>query len=272
MNYRDQEERSFLEHYSGDAYEKLSLTVDILIFTMSKGFQLEILLKKRTEHPYKGKWALPGGFVGVEESLDDAVSRVLREKTGLTDLQPEQLYTFGAKDRDPRMRIVSVAYLVILPRECSFETEADSALFSITFTPSGLKITGMEHDPERGRKRGRETNAEIKLETNIEINIENDIAFDHMEMVTLAIERMRGKLHYTDIGLQFLKNPSSFTLYELQKIYEGIEAKSYDIPNFRRYFKNRYEAELLVEKTGESSTEFSKRPSAIYRLKNEEKQ
>lgn len=252
MNYRDQEERSFLEHYSGDAYEKLSLTVDILIFTMSKGFQLDILLKKRTEHPYKGKWALPGGFVGVEDSLDDAVSRVLREKTGLTDLQPEQLYTFGATDRDPRMRIVSVAYLVILPRECSFEIEADSALFSITFPPSGLRINREKRDKEP--------------------RVENDIAFDHLEMISLAVERMRGKLHYTDIGLQFLKNPSSFTLYELQKIYEAIEAKNYDISNFRRYFRNRYEAELLVEKTGESSTEFSKRPSAIYRLKNEEKQ
>lgn len=251
MNHRGREERNFLKQYRGDAYEKLSLTVDILVFTMNKEFELQILLKRRAQHPYRGCWALPGGFVGVEESLDEAAMRVLREKTGLADLRPEQLYTFGETNRDPRMRIVSVAYLVILPRECTFTIEEDSALFPISFASSGLKIGGMERDHQQ----------------SAEQSARNNIAFDHMQMISLAIERMRGKLHYTDIGLQFLKDGSSFTLYELQKIYEAIEAKTYDIPNFRRYFKHRYEAEALVEKTGESSTEFSKRPSSSYRLK-----
>lgn len=236
-------EADFLEQYCEDDYEKLSLTVDILVFTLDRDFHLEILLKKRSLHPFQGSWSLPGGFVGMEESLEEAATRVLKEKTGLAELHLEQLYTFGNAKRDPRMRIVSVAYLVILPRESQLKIEEGSSFFKLSYEDGRLSFRGEEDFDEE------------------------ELAFDHAEMIALAIERMRGKLHYTDIGLQFLRDRGSFTLYELQKVYESIEAKTYDIPNFRRYFKNRYEETGLARKTGESSMEFSKRPSSYYRIK-----
>lgn len=265
MKEKRRGEAAFLKEYREEAYEKLSLTVDILVFTLNKGFGLEILLKKREAHPYRGCWALPGGFVGVSESLEEAALRILEEKTGLSELHMEQLYTFGAKDRDPRMRIVSVAYLVLLPRESLLEIERDSSFFKLSYKEPCLKDVALK-DPSL-------KNAVLRFTAGGDLGdegpsfAEEELAFDHAEMIALAIERMRGKLHYTDIGLQFLRDRRSFTLYELQKIYEAIEGKSYDIANFRRYFKGRYEEMGAAEKTGEVSTEFSKRPSSYYRIR-----
>lgn len=243
MREKRRGEAAFLKEYREEAYEKLSLTVDVLVFTLDKDFRLELLLKKREIHPYKGCWALPGGFVGVSESLEEAALRILEEKTGLSELHMEQLYTFGAKDRDPRMRIVSVAYLVILPRDGLYEVEEGSQFFQLSYRNSHLSLEG-------GESLGEE-----------------ELAFDHAEMIGLALERMRGKLHYTDIALQFLKDRGGFTLYELQKVYEAIDDRTYDIANFRRYFKGRYEETGAAAKTGETSTEFSKRPSSYYKMK-----
>lgn len=238
-------EEDYLESYRKEAYERLSLTVDILIFSLDEEFRLQVLLKKRSDFPYKGSWSLPGGFVGIEESVEEAAVRIMKQKTGLCDLHLEQLYTFGDKDRDPRMRIVTVAYLAILPRDLLLEGEEDSNFFRVRFSEKGLKLSGSEDFGE------------------------DHLAFDHARIIALAVERMRGKLHYTDIALEFLKDRRRFTLFELQKIYEAVEDKDYDTPNFRRYFKNRYEAVGAVEKTGETSTEFSKRPSSYYRMKKD---
>lgn len=272
MSVKRMGEADFLEQYREEDYEKLSLTVDILVFSMDRDFCLEILLKKRKTHPYKGCWALPGGFVGVGESLEEAAVRVLKDKTGLSDLHMEQLYTFGEVKRDPRMRIVSVAYLVLLPRESLLEIERDSSFFKLSYKEPCLKDAALK-DPSLKNAVLRFTAAGDLGDEGPSLGDEGpsfgeeELAFDHAEMIALAIERMRGKLHYTDIGLQFLRDRGSFTLYELQKIYEAIEAKTYDIANFRRYFRGRYEDSGAAEKTGEVSTEFSKRPSSYYRIK-----
>lgn len=223
-------EAKYLEDYRKEDYEKLSLTVDILIFTIDNDFNLQILLKKRDHYPYKGCWAIPGGFVGIDESVEDAAKRVMKSKTGVSDIHMEQLYTFGDKDRDPRMRIVSVAYLALMPRESVANLSSDLAFFSVPLD-------------------------------------EIELAFDHREIISVAIERMRGKLYYTDIALKLMKDSNKFTIYELQKIHEAIESKEYDISNFRRHFKKRYEETGVVEKTDELCREFSKRPSSYYKLK-----
>ncbi|MDO4719529.1 MAG: NUDIX domain-containing protein [Peptostreptococcaceae bacterium] len=235
-------EISYLKSYRTQDYEKLSLTTDILIFTLDREHRLQILLSRRTQFPYKGFWALPGGFVQIDASLEEEASRVLREKTGLSDLHLEQLYTFGDKDRDPRMRIVTVAYLALMPRDSVCRLEKEAEFFRIEEGESELIFHGS-----------------CRIE-------EGSLAFDHSRIIRLALQRMKGKLHYTDIALRLLKDPNRFTIFELQKIYETIENKSYDTPNFRRYFKTRYESTGIAEKTEESGTEFSKRPSSYYRL------
>ncbi len=108
-------EEKFLREYREQDYEKLSCTTDILIFTIGREHQLQVLLKKRRQLPFRGRWALPGGVVGIRESLEDSARRVLLEKTGLSRLHLEQLYTFGQPDRDSRMRFVSAACLALLP-------------------------------------------------------------------------------------------------------------------------------------------------------------
>lgn len=235
-------EKSFLKNYRHQDYEKLSLATDILIFTLDTQHRLQILLSKRMNFPYKDFWALPGGLVRIEESLEETANRVLKQKTGLSDLHLEQLYTFGETDRDPRMRIVTVAYIALIPRGFLSMPEKNASFFRISEQNDSFIFSGPE---------------EI---------FENSLAFDHRHIIRIAIQRMRGKLHYTDIALRLLKDPDRFTLFELQKIYETIEQKKYDTPNFRRYFKNRYENTGLIQKTDETSTEFSKRPSSYYTL------
>lgn len=228
-------EKNYLENYRKEDYERLSLAVDILVFTLDEKHYLNVLLKKRKNFPYKNMWGLPGGFVEPDESLEDASNRVLLEKTGLKNLHMEQLYTFGSVNRDPRMRIVSVAYIVFIPRSAICSLDADSEFFKVTMN---------------------EDNS---------INFES-LAFDHKEMIEVALSRIAGKLHYTDIAMELLKDTSKFTIYELQKVFEAIDSKVYDTPNFRRYFKNRYESTGRVEKLEESSREFSKRPSSYYKF------
>ncbi len=231
-------EKKYLENYNKEDYEKLSLTVDILIFTIDTDFNLQILLKKRDNYPYIGCWAIPGGFVGIDESIDDAAKRVMIAKAGVDNIHIEQLYTFGDKDRDPRMRIVSVSYLALMPRDSINNLDTDLSLFNLNLDKSDLLLPSLE------------------------------LAFDHRKIISLAIERMRGKLYYTDIALKFIKNTDKFTIYELQKIYETIEAKEHDTSNFRRYFKKRYVDTNIVEKTDELCRDFSKRPSSYYKIKN----
>ncbi len=225
-------EKNYLENYRKEDYEKLSLTVDILIFTIDHKFNLQILLKKRKNYPYKDYWAIPGSFVGIDESLEEAVKRVMKEKTGLQNIYKEQLYTFGKKDRDPRMRIVSVSYLAFIKRNSVYDLSDDLAFFPI----------------------------------NQKALDDLNLAFDHKEIIALSLERMKGKLSYTDIALELLCDKNKFTLYELQKIYEAIDEKEYDVSNFRRYFKKRYEEEKTAFKTNELCREFSKRPSSYYKI------
>ena len=175
----------------------LRVTTDVVMFTIRDG-ALHVLLVRRAAPPFEGEWAIPGGFVGVAESLDEAALRELREETGVTDVYLEQLYTFGAPGRDPRGRVVSVAYYALIA--------ADESPLVAGTDAADARWWPMHALPT--------------------------LAFDHRAILDYALERLRNKLEYTTVGFQLL--PEKFTLSELQRVYEAILGKTLDKRNFRR--------------------------------------
>src|SRR5947207_6378786 len=178
-------------------YPRAALTVDCVVFGLDES-ELKVLLIERALEPFKGKWALPGGFVRVDETLEEAARRELEEEAGLKDVFLEQLYTFGAVDRDPRERVVSVAhYALVKLSDHRVKASSDAhraAWFEVSDTP--------------------------------------ELAFDHDQIVATALRRLKGKVRYAPIGFELL--PSKFTLTQLQRLYEAILEKPLDKRNFRK--------------------------------------
>ena len=178
-------------------YPRAALTVDCVVFGFDEG-ELKVLLIERGLEPFQGQWALPGGFVRVDEPLDAAARRELAEETGLTDVFLEQLCTFGQVDRDPRERVVSVAWYALVKLSDHHAKAATDAAHAAWFSVSQIPA----------------------------------LAFDHADIVTLALDRLRGKVRYQPIGFELL--PEKFTLSELQHLYEAILAVALDKRNFRK--------------------------------------
>jgi len=178
-------------------YPRPALTVDCVVFGLDEE-DLKVLLIRRAIPPFTGKWALPGGFVHLDETLEQAAKRELAEETGLGDVFIEQLYTFGALERDPRERVVSVVYYALVnlrDHQIRAATDArDVAWRSIPALP--------------------------------------ELGFDHREILAVALARLKGKVRYQPIGFELL--PRKFTLSQLQKLYEKILEKPLDKRNFRR--------------------------------------
>ena len=238
-------EQEFLGRYDPQKYEHPSVTVDVLIFTVDKSREadsLRILLDRREEHPFLHKWALPGSFVGMGESVEQAAARELEEATGLRTPYLEQLYTWGDLGRDPRTRIISVSYIALVPGE--------------TLLPEG----------EKGMPRGEWYNVsarggQLRLWNGAGELTEADLAFDHAAMIRLALERMKNKLFYTDIAFHLL--PEYFTLPE-PPVYEAILGESLHSPNFRR------DMQKWVERTERKSRPpKAGKPAWYYRQKKE---
>ncbi|HLY98335.1 MAG TPA: NUDIX domain-containing protein [Candidatus Angelobacter sp.] len=175
----------------------MKVTVDIVIFTIQSGM-LKVLLVKRAIPPFAGQFAIPGGFVHKDESLDQAALRELREETGVANVYLEQLYSFGDPGRDPRGRVVTVAYYALISADSSPLAAGTDAAEANWFPVSKLP----------------------------------PLAFDHRTILDYALERLRNKLEYTTVGFQLL--PPNFTLTELQGVYEAILGKTLDKRNFRR--------------------------------------
>ncbi|MFD8523256.1 NUDIX domain-containing protein [Streptomyces capillispiralis] len=188
-----------MDGYDRHAFEPFAVTVDLAVFTI-RGGALHVLLVERGEEPYAGRWALPGGFVRPDESAERAARRELGEETGLTDvsgLHLEQLRTYSEPGRDPRMRVVSVAFAALLPDAPEAHGGSDAA--QARWTPYGSA---------RG------------------------LAFDHDRILADARERVGAKLEYTCLATAFC--PPEFTLGELQQVYETVWGTALDRPNFRR--------------------------------------
>ena len=214
--------------YDPNRYERPSVTVDVVIFSLLDN-DLQVLLVKRKYAPFAGFWAIPGGFVRLDESLEDAAARELAEETGVTGVFIEQLYTFGNPHRDPRTRVITVAYFALVPHDAINHRPGDDA--------SEIGWFSMNHLPE--------------------------LAFDHQEILDYARTRLRYKLEYTSVGFQLL--PDVFTLTELQKAYEIILEESLDKRNFRRKILS---ADIL-EETGKRKKEGEGRPAMLYRYRDD---
>ncbi len=236
-----QADLEYLKNYDPNRYPHPSVTVDILVFTVDMSGELELLLINRKAPPYQGLWAIPGGFVNVCESLEDAAKRELYEETGVKDVHIEQLYTFGDVYRDPRTRVISVSYMALVPK-CMITPRAGDDAQSILWAKVRLM------------------NNHLSLIDDIELG------FDHEEIIKTAIERLNGKLSYTTIASNLLANPKRFSVFELQKIHEAILGKKLDAANFRRYFFNTYVVKGLARELDEICTEFSRRPSHYYEM------
>ncbi len=208
------------------AYPHPAVTTDIALFTLREN-RLHVLLLRRALAPFSGVWALPGGFVRGDEDLDSCAKRKLAAKTGITGVYLEQLYTFGAPQRDPRERVISVAYYALTPCTALVprpgQTESDLAWVALTELPV--------------------------------------LAFDHGAIVQVAQQRLAAKIQYSTLAFQFL--PAQFTLSELQQVYEAILGASLDKRNFRKTLLVLGQLEPIIglRRTGHH------RPAQLYRAK-----
>ena len=224
------------------SYDRPSVTVDLALLCVRDG-GLQVLLLKRDRPPHRGHWSLPGGFVRVEEGLEAAAARVLREKAQMSGVFMEQLYTFGAVDRDPRSRVITVAYYALVePRRFAEALKASDelSLFEIV----------VPWDGERG---GAVEVCSVEGEAA-------SLAFDHAEILGMAVQRLRGKLDYSPVGFELL--PQLFTLRQLQEVHEAILDRRLNKPAFRRRMLDKG----VLEATGQRESGVTYRPAELYRF------
>jgi ADP-ribose pyrophosphatase YjhB (NUDIX family) len=267
IHYNSEEE--FLKAYDSSIFEKLSMTVDTLIFSVSSTIQrnyrklpeknFSVLLVKRDTYPFKNKWCLPGGFIDMKENLDEAAKRVLKNETNLSDVYLEQLYTFGDIDRDPRMRIVSISYMSLV----------DKNMLDDNIYPSASWFNVFVREKE-GKMSVKLDNGSEMLEFVVEKSLLNrtsnnykyslisdtSLAFDHSLVIARGIDRLKSKIEYTDVVFNMM--PKKFTLGELQQVYEVILGEKMLAPAFRRIIKDR------VRDTGKYRVGGGHRPSKLY--------
>lgn len=228
------------------AAEQIYVAVDLLMVTVKEG-ALGLLLSQRGENPFMGRWALPGRFVGREESAARAVDRLLDEMLPLPDVYYEQLYTFTDVNRDPRGRVISISYLVAVPWERLEQLLRESA------TP--MRLFRVQGDGEEMRLLGPDGERLTAI----------DMAFDHGAIIDTGVRRLAGKIDYTDIGFRFLQDDQAFSLSELQQIFEAVLRKPLDGSNFRRFIRSRYEDSGRIEAINQADKRKRGRPAALYR-------
>ena len=233
MNSHSPGEEEFLKNYDASLYEKISVAVDLLTFTVEDDC-LKILMVRRGEHPFAGCLALPGVFVGRGETLDEAAMRGVLEETGLSGIYYEQLYTWGDLERDPRTRVISVSYMNLVSRD------------QLSF------------------RAGQRTTEAVLLPVRELLDSGEEIAFDHRRIIEYALWRLRNKVEYTDIAFHLV--PEEFTLPELQRVYEIILGRPLFKANFRK------KVAPMIEETDRYTAGEAHRPSRYYRRRENETQ
>lgn len=280
-------EDEFLKEYDENDYKRPSVTNDIIIFTTADMEEdnlrkvpkrgMQVILIKRDDYPYIDKWALPGGFVGIEESLEAGAKRKLKEKTGIDNVYTEQLYTFGDVDRDKRTRVISVGNIALVEKNSIRLKEIDlqkkSGWFWIDKTLISSEKYGeyIENKHLLSLKSIDETitmNYEViekigrdifrNKETTYKLlnNSTDELAFDHYKILDYGIDRLRNKVEYTPIAFNLL--PRVFTVKELQNVYEAIMGR--EILNFRRKM-----GEMIIE-TDEKIEGKPFRPAKVFKF------
>lgn len=209
-------------------YPHPAVTTDVVIFTI-RGQKLEVLLVKRRNEPFASSWALPGGFVDIGEDLDSCAKRELFEETNVDGVYLEQLYTFGAMNRDPRERVITVAYFALVPAEKLPQARAGSDAEDVGWF-------AVEACPP--------------------------LAFDHADIIRIARERVSAKARYSTVAFHFL--PGLFTLSELQRIYEVLLQERLDKRNFRKWILS---LDCIID-SGEVRRSGQHRPARLFRPKN----
>lgn len=282
----DQEEAAFIASYDVSQYERPSMTADVLVFTIGKGMQetyrklprrfLQLLLIRRKKPPFQNAWALPGGFVNMDETLREAAERELFEETGIRPDYLGQMYTWSEVKRDPRTRIISTSYLAVVNETNKHFIAGDDASEACWFDVTS-RIERVEKHEEEGKVefswyvRLQFTSSSEQLDALVKITrilkgstlvirreiIENHgLAFDHAKMIEHGIEKFRHKVQYTDLIFKLV--PEFFTLTELQHVYEAVLDKKISRASFRRNIADKVlETEQYVTKGGH-------RPSQLY--------
>ncbi|NTV90271.1 MAG: NUDIX hydrolase [Clostridiales bacterium] len=281
-------EAQFLEQYDAKRYDRPSLTVDILIFTVAEENAanyrklpekvLRLLLIKRKEHPFLGKWALPGGFVRMDEGLEEAAVRELKEETNIGDIYMEQLYTWGEVDRDPRTRVISTSYMTLVngsELDIKASSDAEAAMWFtvscklqkqqrtlhkngyILLKQFGLRLSNEEQELSAVIEITKEVNGKVTT-VKRRVTDSDGIAFDHAKIIEYGLDRLRNKIDYTDIAFNLM--PELFTLTELQQVYEVILDTGLLKANFRRKISD------MVLETDEFTRDAGHRPSKLFRF------
>ena len=271
MEYKSEAE--FLANYDNSKYEKPSVTSDIALFSVSDGNQtnyrklkkkfFSVLLVKRNTYPFKDKWCLPGGFISNKETSENAARRILADETNLHNVFLEQLYTFDSLDRDPRTRVISIAYMGLVDKN-----KLDDTLFP---NASWFNITSLEDDKfihitlDNGNEEIKFGIGKVLKESTtdryyFDIEKNDKLAFDHARVIASGMARLKNKITYTDIVFNMMGE--YFTLGELQQVYEVILGKKLLDPAFRRIIADK------VIKTDKMQTGEGHRPSVLFKYKN----
>lgn len=281
-------EAEYLAQYNPARYDRPSVSVDMVIFTVTDeqpedhrrlpGKELRVLLIKRGNHPFIGKWALPGGFVGLQEGLDDAAARHLAEETAIRNIYLEQLYTWGEVDRDPRTRVISCSYLSLVDaaslQVTPGDNQDDARWFTIqeipvqtirTMTADGYVLERVSRITLRagraeagGQVRVIKTVAGKVARTERLIEECQGIAFDHLKVLQYGLERLRTKAEWSDIAFNLM--PELFTIAELRQVYEVILGRELHAGNFRR------DVARMVEETNQVRSGSGHRSPRLFRF------
>ena len=255
VNEKGETLEQFLQNYDPSNYDQCSQTVDMVLMT-TIDYELKLLLIERANHPFIGDWALPGGFVNIDETFEEAVLRELREETNINKYTYfRQLYTFASVDRDPRTRIISTAYLSLTPASNIKNTKAgDDAKSARWFTVSKSLINQSDYarssylrleDEENGMLIVYKIQDEVNynyVKTSSELMKESNakLAADHIKAINMAVDLVQHRC--ISSGILFNLLPEECTLREIQNVYESIIGKKIDTANFRRDIKK-----MLIE-------------------------